>query len=478
MTLTTRLTVFFLTALAIVLAGFGITLYLLARIYLHRQLDERLQASLNLLVTAAEQKPYGIEWEGPEHLAALEREPDAEPSCWCVWDDRGQVIDHSRRADLVLDPARHDPEVFDPEGRPWRTVSRRLESERYVEKPPEDADAPHYRALEITTALPLWPAQQFLRQLAIWLGGVSLGVWLVAAFTSRTLCRRALKPVRDMASAARAMHAADLDQRLPVATTGDELSELGQAFNDLLARLHESFQRQAQFTGDASHQLRTPLTALLGQIEIALRHPRDAAEYRQVLTVLHEQARQLRQIIDSLLFLARADAQAASPSLEPLDLRAWLTEYLDSWSSHPRAEDLILRMQADCSCMVRAQVPLLRQLLDNLLDNASKYSAPGTPITVELRVTEHGVSLSVADAGCGIAQDDMPHLFEAFYRSAEARRQGVPGLGLGLAIAQRIAKVLGGTLDVQSWSGKGTRFTLRLPVLTSDHAQPAHTPQS
>lgn len=462
MTLTTRLTVFFLGALAILLAGFSIALYGLARTHLHGRIDDRLQASLNVMAAAVEKSRHGLEWEGRKRLTFSEDHSDASPLCWIVHDEDGRVLDRSRTEEAVLRQKQQGTPWTDAEGHRWRTASLRLESDGQVKEGPDDEDERRYRVLVLTAALPLEPVETSLRQLASVLVGMSLGLWLLAAFASRWLCRRALTPVRRMASAARAMRAADREQRLPVADTGDELQELGQAFNDLLARLQEAFERQARFTGDASHQLRTPLTSLLGQIEIVLRHPRVAEEYQRVLSVLHDQAVQLRQIVDSLLFLARADAEAKSPPLERLDLRDWLTEHLASWSGHARAADLHLETFGAGPFEVQAQAPLLRQLLDNLLDNACKYSRAGTPITVSLRAEADTICLIVADAGCGIAEEDVAHLFEPFYRSAHARRRGVPGLGLGLAVAQRIAAALGGVLHVHSQPGQGARFTLEL----------------
>src|SRR5262249_51255839 len=143
--------------------------------------------------------------------------------------------------------------------------------------------------------------------------GLSLTVWLVALFVGRALCRRALVPVRRMAASAADMDAADLGRRLPAAGTRDELDELSKAFNNLLDRLQESVERQQRFTGDASHQLRTPLTAILGQLEVALRRQRPVEEYEQVLTTVRQKAEHLRRIVESLLFLARADAEARLP---------------------------------------------------------------------------------------------------------------------------------------------------------------------
>jgi signal transduction histidine kinase len=268
-----------------------------------------------------------------------------------------------------------------------------------------------------------------------------------------------------MATAARAMNASDLAQRLPSPGTRDELEDLGGAFNDLLGRVQEAFERQRRFTGDASHQLRTPLTALLGEAEVVLRHERSAQEYREGLVRARAQALHLRQIVEMLLFLARADAEAALDALETVDLAAWLPAHLKSWSAHPRASDLRTRIEAG-SLPVRVQAPLLGQLLDNLLDNACKYSRPGTTITVHLQEEKGTVALTVQDCGCGIAAEDVAHVFEPFYRSASARRLGRTGVGLGLAVARRIATAFGGTLTVDSMIGAGSRFTLRLPLAT------------
>jgi signal transduction histidine kinase len=262
------------------------------------------------------------------------------------------------------------------------------------------------------------------------------------------------------------MKATDTEQRLPVPGTRDELDELANAFNDLLVRLQEAYARQARFTGEASHQLRTPLTALLGQVEIALRQQRTTGEYRQVLQQVQRQGRQLVRIVEMLLFLARADAQTEMPEQELLELNGWLTEYLESWAKHPRSADLRLQLPDRTVCVLVHPV-LLGQLLDNLLDNACKYSKPGSPITITLSAQSGQAALEVTDRGIGIAQDDLSHLFEPLFRSSSVRRLGVPGAGLGLAIVKRIAEGLG-AIDVQSQPGVGSSFTLTLPSATDD----------
>src|SRR5262245_27369771 len=165
-------------------------------------------------------------------------------------------------------------------------------------------------------------------------------VLLIALFASRAVCRRALAPVAEMADAARSMGAADLSDRLPAPNSGDELAELGAAFNGLLDRLGEAFERERRFAGEASHQLRTPLTGLLGQVEVALLRERDSHEYRRVLGTVFEQGGGLKRVVESLLFLARSEAESLLPDREPAELTTWVLQHLERWRDHPRAGDL------------------------------------------------------------------------------------------------------------------------------------------
>ena len=239
-------------------------------------------------------------------------------------------------------------------------------------------------SLILAAGAPSEPMEASLRNVALTLAGLSVGIWLLAAFVGRSLCNRALLPVTRMAKAACAMTAVDRDQRLPSPATGDELDALANSFNGLLDRLHEEFERQKRFTGDASHQLRTPLTALLGQLEVARRRERSVAEYQRVLDDVHGEAVKLCQIVEALLFMARAETEAGRPDLQPLELVSWVHDHLGEWAGHPRSADLREEIELDAPAWVRVHSPLLGQLLDNLLDNACKYSAPGTPIVVRL----------------------------------------------------------------------------------------------
>jgi heavy metal sensor kinase len=467
MTLTNRLSLYFLTALAVVLAGSSATLYLLARTHLYHQQEERLAAALNTLAAAAEIDADGIEWE--THDRNLDFGLTG-PVCWIVGDGQGRLLDRS--------PATMDEPPFDAllaystqqpgedriawQGQWWQIGQRRIEAPSPGSTPSGPAGIQKFPVLVLAAAISEEPVQQALRSLAQTSAGVSLAFWLLAFFAGRWVCRKALSPVSRMAAAARQMDADSLGQRLPTPGSKDELEDLSRAFNDLLERLEVSFERQRRFTGAASHQLRTPLAAMLGQVQVALRRERSPEEYQRVLSVVQERALHLRKLVEMLLFLSRADSEAGLPDLEAINLTTWLPAHLHSWSEHPRAGDIRLELSSDAPLGVKAHPPLLGQLVDNLLDNACKYSKPGTAITLRLGVEPGLVLLAVQDQGQGIAAEDLPHVFEPFYRSSEARRSGTEGVGLGLAVARRIALAVGGEITLQSHLGHGACFTLRM----------------
>jgi signal transduction histidine kinase len=463
MSLTGRLTVFYLTALALVLAGFSASLFLLARAYLHRRVGDQLRSALDVLTAAAEVGRQGVEWEPQERQLTLGQDDDPGQVRWTVHDHRGRPVQRSHNLhdqDLIPGGELANDQEVERQGEAWRVMRRTVTSPRAL--PSSRRRPPFHEALVLTSGLSLEPVRETLRNLALALGGISAALWFASLLMVRRLCRRALVPLTRMAATARAMGPADHDRRLPVPVTGDELEDLGRAFNDLLARLQEAFLRQQRFTGDASHQLRTPLTAVLGQIEVVLRRERSAAEYRQVLQQVHGQGLQLRQIVEMLLFLARADAEALAPTLETIDLAEWLPEYLRAGADQPRSADLRPEIPGGGHFRVKVQPALLAQLLDNLLDNARKYSPPGTPVVLRLGRDSGRVTLSVEDRGCGIAPEDLPHVFEPFYRGCRVYPSAPAGVGLGLAVVQRIAQRFGGEVRPESGPG-GSCFQLLLP---------------
>ena len=428
--LTTRITAFSLGAHALVLGGFSATIFFVARSSLSAQADERLGAALSTLLAAVEINAEGYEWEPDQRRLALGLEHEADAVRWTVHDDQRFLVDRSLNlaSPLLLSqlplPDHQGERTYHRirlDGRAWRVVQKRLGPDRSGKG---EEEVPIHRSLTLTTAICLEPLDATVRHLGRLLAGVSVGVWLLAAALARKFCQRALAPLTRMAEAARGMGAAEPDFRLPDPATGDELHELADAFNGLLDRLHEAFARQTRFTGDASHQLRTPLAVMLGQIDVSLRRDRPPDDYRRTLSLVRDQADRLNRIVETLLFLARADSEARlTTDRETLDLSSWTRDHLTAWSSHPRAADLTM-IPADRPVPVQVHSPLLGQLLDNLLDNAFKYSEPESPVVVRVSLLGDDALLSVLDRGPGIPAEDLPHVFEPFFRSPRARHLG------------------------------------------------------
>jgi heavy metal sensor kinase len=483
MRLSTRLSLFFLSALAVVLLGFSVALYAMASRYLHRQTDERLEAALNTLAAAAEITTEGVEWEPRERTLSFGRRTIEGQFAWQVRDDQGARLDGSSSGDLdrILDEfatprGGHPRGVVAIRGVPWKMSQRRLTPESVpatdqTADPAEARPTRLYPQLTIVAGVSMETVHGTLRTLGLVLIGLSLVIWILAFLVGRRFSRRALRPLTTMAEAAVGIRGDEPHHRLPVPSNGDELQELAQSINGLLDRLQESFERQRRFTGDASHQLRTPLTVLQGQVDLALRQDRDSQEYRRVLGVVQLKTRHLRHIVEALLFLARADSEALEPQLETIDLLSWLDDHLVSWrETHPGAE-LRMELEAGGPLMVRVQPSLLAELLNNLLDNAARYRDLDTPIRARLHRDQDWAVLEVEDQGIGIAEDELAHIFEPFYRSPAARQRGTTGLGLGLSVVQRLATSFGGTIEAASRVGQGSKFTLRLPI--HEHVEPA-----
>jgi signal transduction histidine kinase len=473
MTLTTRLLVFYLGSLAVLLAGFSIVLYAVAQDHLYRQVEERLEATLNTLGAAVEIAPDGLEWEPNERTVRLS---GLDPIAWVVSDATGNVVGRSDRpgSDDLLDEAagrlRGSGDAIKRlrwKGERWQAAQRWFYPGGTaplsgVDKTAEPKEV-KYAALGITAALPLEPTRSILHNLLAVLVAISCGVLAVALVAGRFVCRRALWPVRHMADDARAVDATDPARRIVTPDGGDELTELGGAFNGLLDRLHESAERHRRFAGDASHQLRTPLAALLGQIEVALRRDRSTDEYRDVLSMAQSRATHLSRIVEALLFLTRAESEAPVPQRERLDLACWLPIHLKQWGSHSRYSDIQLAGTESPLSVVSHPV-LLGEVVNALVDNACRYSQAGRPITVSLSHSAGWACLEVTDEGQGIAAADLAQVFTPFFRTPEALRSNRQGVGLGLSIARRLVSALGGRLSITSEVGFGTRFIVMLPT--------------
>jgi len=294
---------------------------------------------------------------------------------------------------------------------------------------------------------------------------------LVAAGGGYWLSRRALAPVDSLVRTAREITGTNLDNRLQMLTTGDELQRLSDTLNEMLDRIETAFLRVTQFTADASHELRTPLSLIRTEAELALRRSRSGAEYKESLHHILMEAERTTVLIEQLLALARADSGRETLHMELMDLSQSLGSVIASWKQVASVRNLQFSASIDeDDAMVRGDNTALRRVVDILLDNAFKYTpAPGS-VQLSLERTKDCAVICVRDSGPGIDKQDQGKIFERFYRLDQARGRDQGGAGLGLAIAQWIVSQHHGSIAVESRPGEGTVFRVELSVIAA-HAK-------
>ncbi len=302
---------------------------------------------------------------------------------------------------------------------------------------------------------------------------IAVAMLLLASGVGYWLSRRALAPVDAITRAARDITGANLNRRVQQLQTGDELQRLSDTLNEMLARIEAAFVRVSQFTADASHELRTPVSLIRTEAEIALRKSRDEAEYKDALSHILAEAEKTSALIEQLLSLARADAGREQLDFRRLDLRDALQTAAIEWRRTASANGLEFTEALDGSSLfVAADRSLLQRLLNILLDNAVKYTpAPGS-IEIKLQERAGNAVITVRDSGIGMTWEDQSRIFERFYRADKARSHESGGTGLGLSIARWIVEQHGGSIAVDSTLGAGSTFVVQLPVVPTE--TPAH----
>ena len=295
---------------------------------------------------------------------------------------------------------------------------------------------------------------------------------LVIGSTGYWISRRALAPVDQMTRSASSISLHNLQHRLTIPGTRDEISRLGEAWNEMLVRLEESISRMRRFTGDAAHELRTPLTALRTTAELALRRPRTPEEYRQSLEQVVLISERMTALADDLLALARGDEGNVLRNQHVVDValivRSVVSEMEPLFTAKQQQVELNL---PDSPAMLIADAAGIRRILESLLDNATKYTPRGGDIRVGLLERDDVFEMQVADSGSGIPHDSIPHIFTRFYRVDESRHRQTGGHGLGLAIAQQIVHAHQGTIEAIPATGKGACFHVRIPKKQNDGGQ-------
>ncbi len=452
-----RLTLWYTAVLMVALIAFAAVIFIGGAWQLQRSTDQELLQTIRLLTPALQR--------GEDPLAV--------DTSYRVLTPDGQVI---RTAGL---PQRRVPIEPAALAAARRGLTHRETLRTGALAPPADASQPKLAATVRVITVPLGKGPAFILQVGktetdiVRLRGLLLTTLLIALATGLPvaalggwwLAGRALSPVRAMTATARRIEAHDLAERLPVPAQNDELSQLAITLNGLLDRLQAAFQRERRFIADISHDLRTPLALMKSTIGVALNRPRSATELQATLGELDGQINRVSSLLEATLFLSRADADRLTQGYVSLDLSELLTDLVETTApcaAEERSQELTGEIPPDLR--VTGDRDQLTRLFLNLLDNAMRYTPKGGIIRVAGRSGEGRVTVEVADTGVGIAAEDLPHVFDRFYRGDKARTGGDRDHhGLGLAIAQAVTHAHGGEITVRSELGRGSTFMVMLP---------------
>lgn len=459
-----RLTLWHMLSLAILLAVFSAGVWLAMRYQLQQNLDATVESRAAVLLRVV-QVEGGVPTLPEQFLSPGIGEVDIDDDD-DEWDDEEFVRLYDRSGTLVLDlsdpdeaiPARVPDmdRVLDGDTR-WFDVSGDDETYRVLAVPLPDGAGSlvvGQSTEEIDETL-----GSLLQIIAI-AYPVSI---LLAGAIGLFLAQRALGPIDRMTRSVQQITANDLGRRLDLTLPDDELGRLAGTFDDMLARLEAEFRRQRQFTSDASHELRTPLTIMKGEIEVALSRDREAGAYRDVLEATGEQVNGLIDLVNSLLLLARADAGQIPLQKEPVEVGVAVETVIDQL--RPLSDEAGVRMSSEGpEVTLHADFTLFLQLLFNLLENAIKHTPEGGTVQVHWSADAGTLLLNITDTGSGIAAAHLPHVFDRFYRVDSARTSSDGGAGIGLSICRWIVESHGGTITATSDPGRGSTFTVTLPV--------------
>jgi two-component system OmpR family sensor kinase len=445
--------------LVLVLTLFGSAVYLISRTALLSEFDRGLE---NIVLQLREQTKAVV----LGNLAVLtvpQEELDvfqSGSSFFEILDTNGDILLRSENLadyELVLDPdGRQDNKTFrtvEHYGLPLRVLTEPL----YVERENENVLVGYLQVARLLDFKTVLDQLQFIMLLA-GLAAIGLSLFLGAVLTYQLL-----KPLDDITAAAlRITRADDLSRRLPDTGRRDEIGRLTMVLNQTLERLERVFHARQRFLADVSHELRTPLTTIRGNVDL-MRHMGEADP--EALNVVQDELERMTRLVGDLLLLARADTGGLPIQKVPVELDTVFLDVYRQVRSIERSVDVILS-EVD-QVVVLGDADRLKQLILNLVDNAMKYTPAGGSVTLSLSKANSTANIEVSDSGVGIPAEDLPRIFDRFYRVDKARSRNLGGSGLGLSIAKWIVRAHGGEIRVESEVGVGSRFWVSLPVLSS-----------
>lgn len=501
LTLRARLAITYGALLATTIAAFGVFAYVTVSNELYKNLDASLtRAGVSLLQVLRReqqqvQKPLTPmqtkkQRQGERSVSVFERSvaardlvgpvlPEESPQQQedPVW---SAVYEH-----MLLNSSSYMMQVANPQGSVlWRTgnlVSDSLPLFRWFEKRGATViddkiytyytiNSVRYRLVltrtsvaEVTAAYPVGEVDATLRSLfSLFLYSIPVA-FAFSLIAGWFIASRSLKPVDSISRSARQISAENLTNRLPMPETNDEIARLTETLNEMIARLETSFTQIKQFTSDASHELKTPLAILMGELEVALKRPMSAQEYRETIESCLEEVERLTNVIQGLLDLSRADSGQELVQFAPVRLSVLVEDVCDDLMIISEQKHITFTSAIEPDVTIEGDKMRLHQALLNIFENALKYTPQNGTVHVTLASTQEFAIISVRDNGIGIPKEQLPYIFDRFFRVDKARSQNIQGSGLGLSITKWIVEAHRGTIQATSTEHEGTTFVVSLP---------------
>ncbi len=442
------------------------SLYIVLRTELDRSTELFLADKLHVLQTMLRERPN--DEDGLREEIELESQARRYQQFYIrLLDERGLPIMTTPEMAAQLDLAElanrtsgrpeHSFAMAGRHGRPFRVATARVA----VGTPPTHSDT-------VQIAIDVSQEEDLLARFRRWFWGILLATAVLFPLVGYRIARHGIRPVEEMAATARRITSSNLRERIGAEGYPSELASLAGTFNEMLDRLEESFERISRFSADIAHDLRTPVNNIRGEAEVALARSRTVAEYRDVLESSLEEAVRLSDLIGDLLFLARAESPLTELHRESVNIGELLSTVRDYYeaSAADAGISLIvkggtepLNAELDRSLMLRA--------VSNLVSNAIAQTPPGGTVTLAATNEDAAIHIEVSDTGVGIPAEALPRVFDRFFRVDPSRSKTSGGTGLGLAIVQSILTLHGGSAEIASQLGRGTRVTLRMTALAT-----------
>lgn len=463
-----RLTVWYSVLLAAVLVLFGAALWFGLRIRLAGAFDDQLREQATLTLASVQIQGNALTLDTAQSPLA-----QRDGSFVRLIDRDGHVVTDTSQAigNVPLDEG--DIAAALTGETSYASVRVDDRTIRIVSVP---VPAPGDTAGVLQVGLPRGEIDEVMHELLVAILLAAPAALVVSAGGGYLLARRALAPVDAIARTARGIGGGDdLRARLNLDLPDDELGRLAATFDGMLGRIETAFERQRRFTGDAAHELRTPLSLMRGRIDLARARPRSIEEHLATLDGLDSDLARLSGVVGALLVLARSDTGRLTIEREPFDLATTVHRVADQYAETAAAMDISLRPMAT-PVPFTGDEDLLVQVLVNLVDNALAHTPAGGTVTIGCGNDGRAVRLWVADTGTGIAPEHQPRVFDRFYRVDAGRARAGGGAGLGLSTSRAIVEAHGGTINLSSAVGKGTRVEAVLPVLKGSDSTPRADP--